>query len=200
MDRKGIYRKGRAGHSRNINTYRLYRQNYKKWRLPFTAVLAFMLIFGLAPVVGEQFQTSLLTVQEASTYADANPQYAKKMLLDEVKSFTDSCAGFLMTQCENDGKALLTDMVNPNFSSDVRSLVSAVTNFEEKFLDELANNACKFDLGNAVTQVKPAQRAIQEVASKYPDSLGSAGLTDSINALNKAINGLDSFVESCAMR
>lgn len=197
MERRNAYQKGRAGHARNINSYEMYREKYKKWRLPAAGLIGLLLVFGAAPVVGEEFQASLLTIQQAADLADADPAYAKKILLDEVKSFASECDRFKLSQCSADGVELISSMVDPNFKTDVRSLVSAVTRFEEKYQSNLAVKACEFDFGNAVLQAKSARNVMEEVMNKYEQALNAPEFSADYAEFSKTLEGMDAFVESC---
>lgn len=62
MERKSVYNKGRQGqHSRNISSFVLARQHFKKIRFPIMGLFAVLFVFGMAPIVGNEFQTSTLT-------------------------------------------------------------------------------------------------------------------------------------------
>lgn len=201
MDRKNIYNKGRAGHARNVNMYRLYRQKFKRWRFPLTAILALMLVFGVAPVVGEEFQASLLTVNEISNVANTNPYEARKLLLNELKSFTDDCQKFKMDECKTQGQSLISEFARPvSERDDLRQLIQNVSVFEEKFAGEVALNACQFDLGNAVIKAMPLQRDIEDFVRKYGYDLNSSELAGYSDNLRNGLQKLDFLVESCIER
>lgn len=61
MERKGVYRKGRAGHARNVSSFRVTREHIKKYRFPIGGMLALLLVLSAAPAVGDQFQTSVVS-------------------------------------------------------------------------------------------------------------------------------------------
>lgn len=200
MERKSIYSKGRAGHVRNVSSYRLYMQHVKKWRIPFTAVLVIILVFGVAPVVGEEFQSSLLTAGEINSLADVEPAQAKKVLLNELNSFVDDCARFNMSECKEEGDKLIAEFVNPRFEADARQMVKFVTDFEGKYSKDIAYNACKFDLGNAVLRAKNLQGPIMDFMRKYGAELNSDDFSEASAAFSESLDRLDAFVEFCIRR
>jgi hypothetical protein len=198
MDRAGIYRKGRQGHARNVNSYKLAREKFKKWRLPFTAVLALLFVFGTAPIVGENFQASLLTNPETVNLVEKNPEGARKVLLSAFHDFLKDCERFLMTECIEEGKLLLHDIVN---SGERLSLVfPSVEDFEERYEAAVALKACKFDLGKIALDAKANESALQNFLKKYGETLGSKELFYRSEWLKSSVIALNEFVDSCASR
>lgn len=198
MDRSGIYRKGRQGHARNINSYKLAREKFKKWRFPFTAFLALVIVFGTAPMVGEDFQASLLTNPETVNMVDKNPEDARKVLLGAFHDFLKDCERFLMTECVEEGKLLVHDIVN---SGDRLSFVlPAVEDFEERYEAAVALKACKFDLGKIAMDVRVNESVLQNFLKKYGETLGSEELFDRGETLKSSVAALNEFVDSCSSR
>lgn len=164
------------------------------------AVIGILIIFGMAPVTGDRFQTSLLTVEDAANFAETDPSYAKKILLDEVKRFSSECKRFKLSQCASAGEALLTDMVNPNLSEDVKGMVRLVSDFEVKYLQALADKSCEFDISNSLVQIKAGKKQLDFVGKEYGEVLGPAGLTENLTRLEDVLADLDGFVESRCRR
>lgn len=198
MEKGGIYRKGRQGHARNVNTYKLSREKFKKWRLPFTAVLAILLVFGTAPIVGENFQASLLTHPETVDMVEKNPEAARKILLGALHDFLKDCERFLMTECTEKGKLLLHDIVNSG--EKLFLTLPAVEDFEERFEGEVALKACKFDLGKIGVEANLQKRALEDFLKRYGETLGSETLSKAASAFQSSVESLNQFVESCASR
>lgn len=93
MERKSSYNKGRQGHPRNVHSVSYSRHHFlKKFRLPLTAVFALMFVFGVAPIVGEHIESSVLTapgfVQEVEGDASTLPASAVSACKDELSTVT----------------------------------------------------------------------------------------------------------------
>lgn len=190
MEKRGIYNKGRQGHARNVNTYYLSRQKFKKWRLPLTALLALMFVFGVAPIVGDEFKAAVLTVDPALQLATTDPVQSRKMLMSTVQSFIADCGRLVIPSCTDEGKILLNDIVDSR--SDVLGLVQRVEIFEGAFFEEVAQKACRFDVGNNVVKMKLIQKDLEDFVSKYREY--------DMRAFNAVVNSLEGFVESCTAR
>lgn len=150
MERRGVYRKGSAGHARSFNLYRLFRQrdhhsHNNKWRWPITAVLALMLVFGVAPSVGDEFnfQASVLTADKKQELLNAEPEALKKGLVNIIKSVVDDCARFKMNACVFEGNALMNDIAVE--TGDAVKYISLAENFIIRFEADIEFNKCKFD-------------------------------------------------------
>lgn len=196
MERRGVYRKGSAGHVRNVGAYRLARQNFKKWRVPVTALLALVLVFGTAPMVGEDSQTSLLTVEQTQRFSQAEPEALRKALLGALRTFTDDCHRFLMDECVNEGNRLVSQVAGAG-KADVTKYVAAAENFASQYEETVALKACKFDLGNVFAQSKSAQNTLKEFLEKYGDVLDPAEYSAAEGLLNAAPGALQKLVNSC---
>ncbi|MEK7523647.1 MAG: hypothetical protein AAB588_01320 [Patescibacteria group bacterium] len=197
MERRGSYQKGHAGHPRNVGAYRLARQNFKKWRVPLTAVMALMFVFGAAPVVGDEFQTSLITAGETAQTVRAHPQEAKKVLLSALGTFVRDCERFKMTECHEHGRALIADIAN---AGDLEKVLPSVDSFEAAYEVELARNACEFDLGRIAANVQSAQKEAQAFADRYSQSLSQETLASSVAQLSDSVSQLQAVVKSCISR
>lgn len=198
MEKGGIYRKGRQGHARNVNTYKLTREKFKKWRLPFTAALALLFVFGTAPIVGENFQASLLTNPETVNMVKKNPEAARKVLLGALHDFLKDCERFLMTECAENGKLLLHDIVNSG--EKLVLVLPAVEYFEERFEREVALKACKFDLGKIGVEANLQKRAFDDFLKRYGETLSSERLSEAAAAFQSSAENVNQFVDSCASR
>lgn len=205
MDKRGIYNKGKQHHARNVNTYLLTRQRWKKWRLPLTALFIAMMLFGTAPTVGDEFQTSLLTsapndlhevltevVTEVST---SSPEQAKKAILGALKSFIDECDRLALDSCTRAGEELLHTVSNSRH--DMASFVGPLVQFEEKFAPHIAVTACRFDLGNSVAEMRSLQRRWHSFQENYGDSLGNEKFASFASTFSEALSLLEAFVQSC---
>lgn len=197
MERRGSYQKGHAGHPRNVGAYRLARQNFKKWRVPVTGVLALMLVFGVAPVVGDEFQTSLITAGDTAQTVRAHPQEAKKVLLDVLGTFVRDCERFKMTECHEHGRALIADVAN---TGDLEKVLPRIDAFESAYEVELARNACEFDLGGVASRLQFAKKEAQAFVDRYSQSLSQETLAVSVAQLSESASQLQAVVRSCISR
>ena len=195
MERRGIYRKGSAGHARNINTYQLYRQKYKKWRLPFAVLLAFTLIFGTVPGTGEIFQTSLLTANQKQELSQVKPELARKTILNELRVFVDSCKKYKIAECSEKGELVINDVVNSGDA--VLATLDGVENFVAQYEAEVARDACKFELSTQMTALQDAKKSVAEFLNRYFDVLPDASLKDGSKKLDEAVSSLGMFTDSC---
>ncbi|MBI4994762.1 hypothetical protein HZC21_03920 [Candidatus Peregrinibacteria bacterium] len=203
MERRGIYRKGSAGHARSVNLYRLFRQrsqHSKKWRWPITAVLALMLVFGIAPSVGDdfQFQTSVLTADEKQVLLNAEPEVFKKSLLNVLKTFVDDCGRFRLADCVSAGQVLMNDVVNAR--GDLAKYLDKAEDFFSRFETDVALNACKFDLGKIVAEGAQTKNNLNDFLGKYGDVLENVELQDFSAAISSSLNKIKSFVDSCGAK
>lgn len=198
MERKGVYRKGRQGHVRNINSYQLFRQKFKKWRMPLTGLLALILVFGTAPIVGDEFQASLLIADDTPALVEQNPQQARKVLLNALNSFIKDCEKFRMTQCVEHGNALIKDVVNSG--DQLKKVLPAVEDFEQSFESELALNACKYDLRSVLVKTKSTKKELQKFLDRFGDLLASENLTNAAQLFDSVIVNLNGVVDNCASR
>lgn len=194
MERRGVYRKGSAGHVRNVNIYRLYMQKAKRWRAPIALFLALTVVFSAAPTVGDEFQASLLSVDEQAKVQTSQPEDVKKVLLDAVKSFTDECDRFKINDCVAEGKSLMNEIALAG--QDVLKYVLRAEDFSGKYEKTVALYACKYDLGNAFVQVKNTQDSLNTFFEQYGDVLGEFGPDFSRVDLNR--DGLQRLVDFCS--
>lgn len=195
MERRGVYRKGSAGHVRNVNTYQLARQKFKKWRLPFTALLAFVLIFGTVPGTGEKFQTSLLTAHEQEALAGVSPEQARKVILNELRVFVDECKKYKITKCSEKGELVINDVVN---SGDfVLETLPAVERFIAVFEGAMSNAACKYGLSTRVQQAQDIEKFITDFTERYGASFINTKLSDSAHLFSQALSELSALVDTC---
>lgn len=198
MERRGIYRKGSQGHARNISSYRLARQSFRKWRYPLTAFLALVFVFGTAPVVGDEFQASLLTNGETAGLVRQNPEKARKVILNLLHEFVKDCERFKIATCSEVGRLLVSDIVN---SGDrLSEVIPAVQDFEERFEEEVALKACKYDLGKLLLPAKSASRDIAKFFERYGEALDSGELNRNVAELGTSLQSLEHIVEFCASR
>lgn len=196
MERRGVYRKGSAGHVRNVGAYRMARQNFKKWRAPVAAFLGLLLVFGMAPVVGENFQTSLLTSPEVATVLQNHPEEARKALLGSLAEFLRDCERFQLDACVSRGKSLTASLVGAS-PEELGRVLTELEDFESAFEEMIATMACKYDLRKLVFQGRSSAREIQEFFDRYGETLGGIGDTAS---LMQNLELLDGIVESCSGR
>lgn len=206
MERRGVYRKGSAHHPRNINPYLLYRQHVKKWRLPMTVIVVLLLVFGVAPRVGDNFQTSVLSSEKNvasnafQSSADAFQSSAdlRKTLMNGVKTMVSECDRFAMTQCKEDGSALLEKLSQADRSPE--QLHEAVTGFIAQFQSHLAWNSCKFDLGEVVVTSRSLAKKADQFVERYGTVIETPEALEQIKNFTAALDALELFVDGCEAR
>lgn len=196
MERKGVYRKGRAGHVRNVNSYTVVRQHYKQWKLPFAALVALIAIFGTAPGAGDLFTASLLT--NSSTYQDVatNPELARKALAEDLQTFVADCKRLSVSECVEPGNVILVDLQNPAHA--VSDVLPALEAFEARYEHQLAKAACRYDLGDVVAESVELQKQMTKFTDRFSAALGSSELAERVEAMHGAATELRTFVESCS--
>lgn len=143
MERKGIYRKGSAGHARNIASYRVYREKIKKWRIPLTGLLALALVLTSVPSTGEKFQASVLTQEQAFGLSSFQPAQIRKIILNTLKSFIDDCKKYFMDQCVDEGRVLVRQLIAGE-EKDVFSFVQPSENFFRRYERAIEDNRYKY--------------------------------------------------------
>lgn len=195
MDRRGVYRKGSAGHARNVGSYRLYMQNFKKWRRPMTGLLAVILIFGLAPRTGDLSQTSILTAEQAQVFADMPAEEVKKALMESVKAFADECAKFKMEECGREGNELLQGIAGAEIG--VGESVSAAVEYEDRFSAALSSNVCRYELSRNIAKLRAVSRQARDFAAEYEILFSGRQLEGAIASTDSAAAQLSEFVKSC---
>lgn len=198
MERRGIYRKGSAGHARNINSYRIYTETMKhvrKWRWPLTAMFALVIVFGVTPGVGEQFQTALLTADQTEKLAQVDAEEGRKIIINSLKDFMDDCSRFKIPNCAEEGSALMNEVINPE--NDVLTNVYLVENFVAKYEETVARASCRYDLRAAYLRTQEASEAAEVFLERYGDVVDSADLEKYLQDLNETADNLELFVESC---
>lgn len=185
MEKRGIYRKGSAGHVKNMNSYNFYRQNMKKWRVPLTGLVALLLVFGIAPLVGEEFQASLLTSNEQEIVASAKPETVQKIMLSALNDFIKDCEAFRIVECVDDGKAL-TSAIIASPKESVSKFVGVVEEFALTYETKLALSVCKFDVGDLFVETRKSRESFQDFAEEYGDVIDSSDVSSAGNALASA--------------
>lgn len=196
MERRGVYRKGSAGHVRNVGSYRLSRQNFKKWRVPLTALLALMFVFGTAPVVGEEFQASLLTAEQTERFSQADPEELRKALLGALQTFVNDCDRFLLDECKTQGNRLMSQIASSP-KGEVIKYIAAAENFASQFEPSVALHACKFDLGNVLVQNRGMEKNVEQFLEKYGDMLDPTQYGAFENHVHSGISELKKLVAFC---
>ena len=176
----------------------LARQHYKKWRVPLAAFFALTFVFGVAPVVGDEFQTSLITADVSPQLIQSNPALAKKTLLDATNEFVKDCERFKMQECAEHGHALLNDIANSG--DKVGQTLPAVEKFQDQYDAEVALRACKYGLGEIATDLTATQKLLNTFAVRYGPSMQESEVETKAKALNAAVWALNAVVDSCISR
>lgn len=198
MERRGVYRKGSAGHARNASSFRIYREHFKRWRVTLTAFLAFALLLSTAPQVGDQFKASLLSVDEASQLSQMSAQDARKTLLNELHVFVNDCATYALDECKAEGDALLANLASGE--PETSAMLRAVEDFVLGFETDLALMACRYELAEAVNNLKKVENSLSQFQERYGEMLSTSVGQQHQKRLQQTRLALTTFVESCAAR
>lgn len=199
MERRGVYRKGSAGHVRNINSYSFYKKyenQIRRFRLPLTALMALAIVFGTAPMVGEQLQTSLLTAEQTAKLENVDQNSGRKVVMDVLKEFVDDCNRFKIYDCAEGGEKILNDITGGK--RDLSEDIFAVEQFAALYESKVARASCHYDLGEAFVQAQAAKNALESFTKDYGDVVDASLLKAEWERLNKTLEGLDKFVDLCA--
>lgn len=195
MERKGVYRKGRAGHARNASSFRIYREHMKKWRVPFTALMALFVVFATAPAVGDELQTSLLTTGQVEEMHEIEPVEGRKLLLSMVDEFVKECEKFRVVACSEEGKKVSADIASA--SVDLSLLVHAVEEFASRFEEQVAQMACRQSLAEVIAAGNEQQRTLSTFVEKYGDVLQAPSLEKQVTQLAEVNQALNAVVQYC---
>lgn len=196
MERNGVYRKGRMGHVRNINSFRLLQEKAKKWRTPLFTALTLLLVFGISPAVGDNFQASILTAPETQELLKENPDLARKNVIQYAQGIIKECDQYKLTACSQEGRKLLSDLANDTI--DTRSVFNAVVIFEEQTTHERAIAACRYAAPQYLQNMKDAQSKLATFADSYAVSLDLKTLNDTVQKLERDVSDVEAAVASCS--
>lgn len=197
MERRGPYNKGHAGHPHNVGMYQVFRQKYKKWRGPLTALVAFSIMIGTAPVVGNELTASTLTASDIATLAETNLAAARTVLANSLSAFAKDCERLKVEACK-DEVASLSKEIGTN--ADVAATAQKVETLKAKFEPALAKAACVTDLSDAVAKANVIKTTVQKFEANYGAAKENAPVATHLQILQESIVGLESFVESCRAR
>lgn len=199
MERRGVYRKGSQGHARNVSSYRLSRQNFKKWRVPLTGLLALFFVFGAAPIVGDEFQVSVLTDPETTQAIEQKPEDVKKVFLDVVNTITKKCEEFKIQECPAFGRELLARVAKAS-ASELKSQYMNVLEFEKRFGGAVSAGVCRYEMPELAAQL----RSVEEKLETYGQEFAGAFETPKFERLTTLASALQeeltAFVELCKTR
>ena len=197
MERKGVYNKGHAGHPRNVGMYRLFRQKFKKWRGPLTALIALAIMVGTAPMVGNELSASTLTASDIAAIAKTNLAEARAVLGNSLATFSAECGRLKIDACKNEASGLAKEI---GVTSSVAATAQKVEVLKTKFKPALAKAACVTDLAAAVANGNAVKVTVQKFEDQYGSAKENAPVAMHLEALKESMAGLELFVESCRAR
>lgn len=147
MDPRGShYKKGRAGHVRNINPYAIYRQRMKKWKYPFVATGVLLLFFLSFETAGEFSKTDVLSAFREETkplFTEKNLEFGKKTLLKFLKQEIYACKLLKLTECEMQGKSLMHEVANIASPKDAKRILTEVEMYLLDFNPLVTKKICE---------------------------------------------------------
>ncbi len=197
MERRGPYNKGHAGHPHNVGMYQVFRQKFKKWRGPLTALVALSIMIGTAPVVGNELSASTLTASDIAAIAETNLAAARTALGNSLATFVQDCERLKLDACKNEARALAKEI---GVVADVAATAHKVEALKAKFNPALAKASCITDLADAVAKVNVIKATVQKFEDNFGASKENARVATHLEALKESIAGLEAFVESCRAR
>lgn len=195
MERRGVYRKGSAGHVRNASPYKISMDHFKRWRVPYTIVAGLFLVFGMSPAVGDQLTASVLTLPGMSAQISSQPKEARKTILQYVHDLSKECERFLMNDCVAGAQGIIAQASDD--SNDIQSVLAATVSFEKEFSSQLAHNACKFDLAQTGFSLAKSQSELATFTEKYGESMADPSLALANESLKTAVDTLKMLGDSC---
>ena len=199
MERRGVYRKGSQGHARNVSSYRLSRQNFKKWRVPLTGLLALLFVFGAAPVVGDEFQVSVLTDPETTQAISEKPEEAKKIFLDTVNTITKKCEEFKIKECPEFGRELLARVAKAS-AAELKSQYVNVLEFEKRFGDAVSAGVCRYEVPKVTAQLRSVEEQLETYGQQFAGAFESPQFERLLTLASALQEELAAFVDSCKTR
>jgi hypothetical protein len=147
-------------------------------------------------MVGERFQTSLLTAEQSVQLKNAKPGELKKALLNALKTFVDDCGRFYLKACVSEGNELLQDIASAE-DADIASYVPAAESFASHYEEPVALQACVFDLGKVLAENKNVHRAFKEFSDRYGEFIESSVLAAASSSFGEAQAKLKALVDFC---
>ncbi len=198
MERRGPYNKGRAGHARGASPYRIYQEHFKKWRGPLTGFMAAVLIFAVAPMVGQDgvaSEVSVLSSSGTTAQIQADPVAAKKSVVALAHEIVEDCRTYGLEACVQDGEQLVQNVGTKTLSAN--EVVAALADFDGKYSSAVAQAACTFDFQNALTEMNNAQKKLSAFGAKYGSDFTVDSFADRSEDLANSLNAFEVFVKSC---
>jgi hypothetical protein len=159
------------------------------------ALLGFMLVFAAAPLVGDQFQASLLTNEQINSFSVENPDHVRKVLLNSLDSFVDDCERLNVEKCSEQGRTLMEEIAVSG--SDVMRYSAAAELFAARYEKDVAIAACKYDLSGSLAKMKGEVAQLNYFIDMYSDVLPAPALFSASENLQNATSELDQLVQSC---
>lgn len=175
--RHNPYKKGRAGHARNVNSYLIYRQKMKKWKYPFMATGVFLLFLLSFQVTGDALKTSVLDGLSSGapfTFTKENFEVGKKTLVAFLKEELDNCEKVKLDECVREGKTLLhsvTQVLSPKVA---QTLLDEVEAFDTRWAPKVSKKLCEKETSESLEKIQASLKTFQNSVRSHEQSLVDA--------------------------
>lgn len=163
MDRKSIYNKGRAGHARVVNSYRVWREKAKRWKFPIGGLVVVLALMVSVDLAGDSLHTNVLESFDASKAGDSgislteeNLDVAKKGFLMLIGSELEGCREFQISQCISEGEALVNKVSSIDTVESANAFMKEVEDFSIRWSISKDALACHARFEDALLAVGSA--------------------------------------------
>lgn len=164
-----------------------------------TGVLALVLVFGAAPIVGDEFQVSVLRDPETFQAIEQRPEEAKKIFLDVVNTLTKKCEEFKIQECPEFGRELLSRLAKSS-AAELKSQYMNVLEFENKFGEAVAAGVCRYEVPKMSAQLLAVENQLEAYGQQFTGEFESPKFERLVTLASALREELAAFVNSCKTR
>jgi len=141
-------------------------------------LVALVLVFGVAPLVGEEIQASILTKN-----SDVAFPVDSKDAATQLGDFVDRCERLGLEECSKVGRAALANVGTSTFEE----ILETHERLTQSYGKDLAQAACRFDLRAILFRARGLQVELDEYQKNYSKRFP-----------NLPIAQLEAALESCS--
>lgn len=163
MDRKSIYNKGRAGHARVVNSYRVWREKAKRWKFPIGGLAVVLALMVSVDLAGDSLHTNVLESFDATKAGDSgvsiteeNLDVAKKGFLMLISSELEGCREFNISECVDEGEILVNKVSSIDSVESANAFMKEVEDFSIRWSVSKDSLACHERFENALSAIATA--------------------------------------------
>ncbi|PIQ77618.1 hypothetical protein COV82_03675 [Candidatus Peregrinibacteria bacterium CG11_big_fil_rev_8_21_14_0_20_46_8] len=128
-------------------------------RIATSGLFALLLVFGVAPILGDGIQASLLTRGAA---IEQEPGSQKEAVL-AIGDFVERCERLGQEECAVAGREILQNIGAASFED----LLNDLDELRAAYADGLAHAACRFDLRAYMLRAANLQKDLDEYSHAY---------------------------------